>query len=52
MLQWEYKKIQANRVHDWELNELGAKGWELVTVIHSTVFIYLYFKRPLVSNEN
>jgi hypothetical protein len=45
---WEYKSIHQSSVYakDNKLNELGAEGWELVSVIHNYHYTYV-FKRPV-----
>jgi hypothetical protein len=32
MLAWEYKALRNQDLSDQKLNELGAQGWELVSV--------------------
>lgn len=52
-MKWEYKIVRDNEggsgpIQEWQLNDLGAWGWELVAVSHSSTgdrsFI---FKRAL-----
>ena len=45
----EYKVIASNNIpHEFELNELGREGWELVTILKvQKGFYYYYFKRNL-----
>ena len=49
-MKWEYKSITRNAESidhiDDDLNELGEKGWELVTVSAGG---YLIFKREILS---
>lgn len=46
MSAWEY--CIRDRCSEAELNQLGADGWELVSVVFnaSTLLTLLYFKRP------
>lgn len=46
MQRWEYKVANVNFIQELEaaLNELGAEGWELVSVDE---YLNLVFKRPL-----
>src|SRR5262245_53115622 len=48
---WEYKQVVRSLSEnkfpsEEELNRLGKDGWELVTILNSSGFLYLYFKRP------
>ena len=49
MTKWEYR-TEHYVEDDYELDELGEEGWELVAVVavglHSDSFRY-YFKRPV-----
>lgn len=36
-----------NVIPEGELGELGAQGWELVSVVPFGKAIYAYFKRPV-----
>lgn len=48
-IKWEYKRIKQDSTEVVkQLHELGAKGWELVTIDSN---LYYYFKRPM-SCEN
>jgi hypothetical protein len=47
---WEYKQVVRSLSEnkfpsEEELNQLGKDGWELVTILSSSGFLYLYFKR-------
>jgi len=47
---WEYKQILRNLAKDnipteEELNRLGKDGWELVSTVNYSEFVYLFFKR-------
>ena len=47
---WEYKQIkrdlsQGTMPTEDELNEFGKDGWELVSMLNHTGFLFLYFKR-------
>jgi len=47
---WEYKQIQRDLSEgtmptEDELNEFGKDGWELVSILNHTGFLFLYFKR-------
>jgi len=47
MQKWEYHKISINK--DWildELNTLGDKGWELVSITSDRDNYVAFFKRP------
>ncbi len=46
-MRWEY--LEKNDLSASDLNQLGANGWELVSVVyHPLHYIMLYyFKRPL-----
>jgi hypothetical protein len=41
MQRWEYKRIQRNIMLDYELNELGERGWEMVTMFVSNPVLIL-----------
>jgi hypothetical protein len=48
---WEYKQVVRSLSEnkfpsEEELNRLGKDGWELVAILNSSGFLYLYFKRP------
>ncbi len=47
---WEYKQILRHLAKDnipteEELNRLGKDGWELVSTLNYSEFVYLFFKR-------
>ncbi len=47
---WEYKQIVRSLAKDnipteEELNRLGKDGWELVSTLNYSEFVYLFFKR-------
>ena len=48
---WEYKQVTregpAAALAEAELNELGADGWELVSVLNDQAGTHYYFKRQL-----
>lgn len=48
LIQWEYKVIiRSGPLQEFELNELGARGWELATMCQSdTNTVLTTFKRP------
>jgi hypothetical protein len=51
-VRWEYRRILRNlRTEDVpdeaDLNALGADGWELVSMVSDSPFLYLLFKRPV-----
>jgi len=48
---WEYKQVVRSLSEnkfpsEEELNLLGKDGWELVSILNSSGFLCLYFKRP------
>ena len=47
MQQWEYKLIEIKRTV--QLNQLGLKGWELVTVVRfeESNKTFWIFKKPI-----
>lgn len=44
---WEYKILQISDLHNDEktLNELGAQGWELITILEADRNRSLYLRR-------
>jgi hypothetical protein len=46
MQKWEYKVVQAI-LHEEYLNDFGAQGWEVVSVVEGGKGRTLLFKRPL-----
>lgn len=46
-IRWEYLCSYAETDCSGVLNEMGAKGWELVSIVrpHDGI-LWLYFKRP------
>lgn len=52
MIQWEYKISYSERYTVERLDEIGAEGWELVSVVfkHTSAagndYFTYYFKRP------
>ena len=46
MKKWEYKFVfLVEEKHENQLNELGKKGWELISVVYS---VGAYFKREII----
>lgn len=50
MQAWEYRVelFTGPGGHEVKLCELGARGWELVAVAHSSGVVVAYFKRSLI----
>lgn len=49
MKQFEYKIVALTKVYDSELNDLGAEGWELVSVTgNPAVAAHYIFKREIL----
>ena len=49
-LVWEYKRLHRSLKHspppnEAELNDYGKGGWELVSTLIYSDYLYLYFKR-------
>lgn len=45
---YEYELyIESGRPDKQKLNEFGADGWELVSVVHNGTMYVCYFKRPI-----
>lgn len=42
---WEYTTARGTKDKPFKLNDAGAQGWELVTVIHDGGGSTFYFKR-------
>jgi len=50
-LKWEYRTrtLYRDDNSDVLLNNAGAEGWELVTVIAASTMMHCFFKRPVRS---
>jgi len=46
MKQWEYKIVDGDCVSVKEMSDIGAEGWELITVFQGNEVV-LYFKREI-----
>lgn len=51
-MKWEYlKEYEMNCQTESRINELGAEGWELVTILGKAsqdMNVWYFFKRPLI----
>jgi len=43
---WEYRILPSGQDGTEQCNDLGAQGWELVSVVAHPASSYYYFKRP------
>ena len=47
---WDYVRTQVDvnkiKASDDTVQQLGAEGWELVSVAHTQTYIHMWFKRP------
>lgn len=49
---WEYKAVKNSFSKPIvNLNDLGRKGWELVSIIDTPRSTFYFFKRPLLDNK-
>lgn len=56
MKKFEYKRLSGVRgLHEIDINELGAEGWELISYTESGIGEYTYegyiFKREIISEN-